>query len=404
MNKNRWFIGFLMFLGVAIYYLDRVNISHAILLIANDLGLTKTEQGVVMSMFSFGYVAFMFLGGIVITKFGVKWTIVWTTLLLSLTTILCGCVNNYIQLMIVRFFVGVFEAPIFPANAKVVATEFKANEKGRATAFFDSGSYIGASLAAPFVIYLILNLGWRSVFYLSGFIGILWCILWLSTYSSIVKKEEKPKHNYLFILKLLSKNQTVLLVSLGFFCYNYLKSFYLTWFPSFLIQEKGFSFIKTGMIAMIPPIFAILGEYVTGYLMDRLQSQGYNIKIYRIFPLCLGLLGSSIIILALSFDNPIIVTIIFTLSYMFLISASPAIWAIPSDISPNREWVSIIGGYQNTFSNVAGIVAPIVTGLLLDVTKSFYIPIIFSAIISIVGALLYLKAANSLKPLIIKNG
>lgn len=387
-----------MFFGIAIFYLDRVNISHTIISISVELGLTKTQQGLVMSSFSFGYVSFMLISGVAIARFGIKWIVVITTLLLSIATIFSGFVNSFCQLFLARFLVGVFESPIFPANAKIVATEFKESERGRATALFDSGSYVGASLAAPFIIYIIIKFDWRYAFYISGIIGIIWCFVWFALFSEKGEKL-KPGTKYKNVLRLLITNKTILLICSGFFCYNYLKSFYLTWFPSFLVQEKGFSFMKTGVVAMIPPIFAIGGEYVVGYIMDDLQKKGYSLKVYRIIPLCIGLLCSSIIIFSLFFNNPIVVTIIFTLSYMFLIGASPAIWAIPSDISPNNEWISIIGGLQNTFSNIAGIVAPIITGVFLDYTKSFYVPIIFSAIIAIFGALFYFNASKSLKSL-----
>lgn len=407
----RWKIGLLMFLGVAFNYLDRVNISHAIIYITKEFNLTNIEKGYILSIFSFGYVLFMFFGGVLIYKFGARSVLFISSMLLSISTVFTGLSSGFKSLLMSRFFVGVFEAPTFPANAYIVSQWFPKKERARATSFFDSGSYIGMAIAAPIIIFLIVNYDWRVCFYISGGIGVLWSIIWYLYYRDNPKdhgriestelllinefnKENKPKS--LSLTKYL-KNRKIIGMSIGFFCYNYLKSFHLTWFPIFLVESKGMDFINLGIAAIIPPFFAVLGEIFTGYLIDRLINNGSSPTYAKKIPVCIGLVFSSIIILSIFTSNIIAVITIITLSYMFLISSSVGIWSMPDEITNNKRSVAIIGSIQNTFSNIAGIIAPIITGYLYHYSGTFLLPFLISCFVSLLGAFSYWYIVGELK-------
>ena len=393
----KWKIAFLMFLGVAINYLDRVNISHAIVIIAKEVDISPTQQGIILSSFSFGYVLFMFAGGILSDSYGYRIVNGITIFLLSICTIITGLTNGFIGLFIARFLVGIFEAPVFPANAKAVSQLFLPNERGKATALFDAGSYVGSAFAAPFILFIIITYGWRISFIGSGLIGLIWCYFWLKNC-----KDEKitlEKVNQRINLKNFIKSKKIWGICLGFFCYNYLKNFFLTWFPSYLILEKGYTFLKVGIVALIPPVCAIIGEFFIGIITDKLISRGVSITYARKIPLCIGMICSVIIVLSYYTDNTFLVILFLSLSYTFLISASPSIWAIPADISPSPNIIGTIGGFQNTFSNIAGIIAPITTGFLFEQTGSFLLPLLVSSGLAILGAFSYWFIVGELKPI-----
>jgi ACS family D-galactonate transporter-like MFS transporter len=411
----RWKIGFLMFAGVAINYLDRVNISHAIVSISGQLHLTSFQQGVILSCFSFGYVVFMIPAGILLDKYGGRVILSISVFLLSIATILTGLSTHFITLILFRILIGIFEAPLFPGNAKVVADWFQPGERSRATALFDAGSYVGSAFAAPFIIYTIIHAGWQYSFYLSGTIGMLWALIW---YSYFRNNPSQHKKIHLSEVNLINKQpelnipnkrrypwysllarKKVLGMCYGFFCYNYLKSFFLTWLPTYLIAEKGLTFSKVGLIALIPPFCAIVGELVTGMITDKLIQKGVSVTFARKLPLCIGMIMSSIIVLGTLLNSVLGLVIILSISYTFLISSSVGIWSIPSDIAPSPSYVGVIGGIQNAFSNVAGIIAPIATGYLFGITQSFYLPLLVSSIFAITGAAAYWFIVGELKPL-----
>ncbi len=407
-----------MFLGIVINYMDRVNISHAIILIAKEMHLSSIEQGIVLSLFSWGYVLFMPVGGWLVDKYGPRIMNAIACLAWSGFTILGAISGGYTTFLISRLLLGAGEAPIFPGNARVVKTWFPIQERGRATALFDVGSYVGAALVAPLIIYMMLRIGWRSSFIIFGIVGGLWSIAWYLYYRepekhpgvsseeiAYIEKGENienkdAKHNLSFWS--LLKYRKIWGMALGFFCYNYIKNFFLTWFPSYLIAEKGFSFIKVGVVALIPPMCAIIAELLVGHLTDKLIERGVNVTIARKAPLCIGMLLSSVIILAAFTQSSLWTVVFLSLAYAAVISASTGIWAIPGDIAPSKNEVGRIGAIQNTFSNIAGIVAPIITGALFGITKSFVLPLVISGILAIIGALSYWFIVGELKPLVIK--
>ena len=215
-----------------------------------------------------------------------------------------------------------------------------------------------------------------------------------------IQKNKEPDVKVKNQILTLLKNRKIIGISIGFFCYNYLKSFFLTWFPTYLVMEKGFSLIKVGFVAMIPPLVAILGELYVGYLTDKMISKNINVSFARKIPLCLGMLISSVIIFSVFAESIWMAMLLLTISYTALISASPGIWAIPGDLSRTKNMVGTIGGIQNTFSNMAGIIAPIMTGFLLDRTGSFVVPIILSGVIAILGAISYWFIVGKLEPVV----
>lgn len=417
----RWRIGILMFFGIVINYMDRVNISHAIVLIAEDMHLTPVQQGIIMSSFSWGYVFFMLMGGWLVDRFGPRAVNALSCIAWSAFTAMGALVNGYVPFLLSRFLLGAGEAPIFPGNASVVKKWFPLQERGKATALFDVGSYVGAALVAPIIIYLMIKVGWRPSFLIFSAMGIVWSAVWYiyyrdpSQHSKISaeetafikvgdeKKEDSAARSNISIWHLMSYRK-IWGMSLGFFSYNYLKNFFLTWFPSYLIAERGFSFMKVGFVALIPPICAIVAELLVGHLTDVLIKRGVSVTYARKVPLCLGMLLSSVIIFATFTESPVWTIFFLSLSYASVISASTGIWAIPGDVAPTHDTVGRIGGIQNTFSNIAGIVAPIITGALFGITGSFTLPLIVSGIIAIIGALSYWFIVGELKPLFIERG
>lgn len=409
MTPFRWKIGVLMFLGILINYLDRVNISHTILLMSQDIGLNPTEQGLILSAFSWGYVLFMLPGGWLVDRFGARTVNALSCAAWSVVTAAMGAANSFGALIGLRVLLGAAEAPIFPGNAKVVRIWFPIEERGRATALFDVGSYVGASIAAPFVVLIMLNWGWRSAFVACSVVGLVWSLIWYTYYRSPETEvsistqgaedtARTPKFNW---FKLFS-HRKIWGMSFGFFCYNYLKSFFLTWFPSYLVAERGFTILKVGMVSLIPPLCAVGAELLAGSFTDKLIKQGVSVTLARKIPLCIGLLLSTVIIGTAFVKSEVWVIALLSLSYASLISASASIWAIPGDVAPDTNLVGSIGGIQNTFSNIAGILAPVVTGYLYSTTGSFSIPIIISAVLCVLGALSYWFVVGELRPLKLK--
>lgn len=404
--KKRWLLGILMSSGILINYIDRVNISHALIPLSEDLNLDHVQQGIILSAFSWGYVAFMAIGGILVDKLGAIRVSAWAATAWSLATALSGGAWNYSSMLFSRLAIGAGEAPIFPADARIVREEFPLEERGKATALFDAGSYVGTALSAPIVVFVMVYLGWRASFFACALLGVIWVVMWLHWAPILIKQESQKALQYPTTRRLSSKtlrklifNRKVLGASYGFFCYNYAKSFFLTWFPAYLVTERGFSFLSVGIVGMLPPICAVIGEIFAGTLTDNLIKKGTSVTVARKLPLCVGMLLAGTIILTEFVSSQFFIIALLSFSFAATIAASPGIWAIPGDIAPSSAYVGTIGGIQNTFSNCAGIIAPIITGIIVERTGSFQLALTVSAIVTISGALSYWLIVGPLVPL-----
>lgn len=406
----RWKICVLMFFGILINYLDRVNISHTILMMSQEFGLSPMQQGIILSSFSWGYVLFMLPSGWLIDRFGPRIVSAVACAAWSVATAMLGIFGSFASFVACRLLLGAAEAPIFPANAKVVRTWFPLQERGRATAIFDVGSYVGAAASAPFVISVMMMWGWRVSFFACAATGLIWSAVWYIYYrnpndnssdnSAVVTDTPIEESNLLQVSwPLLFSSRKIWGMAFGFFCYNYLKSFFLTWFPSYLVVERGFTIIKVGIYSLIPPLCAVLSELLAGAITDKLISRGVSVTLARKIPLCVGLIISSTIIGAAYIDSEASIIVLLSFSYAGLIAASASIWAIPGDVAPHVGLVGSIGSIQNTFSNIAGIIAPMITGAIYGATGSFAIPLFISGVLIFLGAASYWFLVGELEPI-----
>lgn len=404
MEKKKWGIVLYMSCGIAISYLVRVNISHAIIPIAEEYSLNEVQQGMLLSAFAWGYVTLMFIGGILVDKFGALKMSFRSAIAWSLCTAVSSMGVSWIMIFSSELLAGASEAPIFPANAKIVRNNFKENERGRATAIFDSGSYVGTAISAPLMSFLIMNLSWRYAYIAIASIGILWAIIWRHISKDLYDTNQNVCKSKLSRKNVISciANRKVIGMSIGFFCYNYIKNFYLTWFPSYLVAEKGFSILKIGIWGMMPSIAAVIGGLVAGTITDIMISKGFTKTFARKLPLCIGLICSSSIVLANFVQSEYIAVALLSFSFAMAIAASPSIWAIPGDIAPDTNLVGTIGGIQNTVSNIAGIVAPIITGYIIYKTGGFGMALLVSGIVSCIGAFSYIFIVGKLDRIIVK--
>ena len=228
MKHKKWGLVLYMSVGIAISYLVRVNISHAVIPIAEEYSLNEMQQGMLLSAFAWGYVALMFIGGVLVDKFGALKMSFRSAIAWSICTAVSSIGFCWPMIFLSELMAGASEAPIFPANAKIVRNNFEENERGRATAIFDSGSYIGTAISVPLMSFLIINLSWRYAYMVIAIIGIIWAIIWRHISKELYDTNEvtgSTKLNKKCVINCI-KNRKVIGMSIGFFCYNYIGELY----------------------------------------------------------------------------------------------------------------------------------------------------------------------------------
>jgi ACS family D-galactonate transporter-like MFS transporter len=408
-TRARWIpVLALIAFGTMLNYLDRTVLGIAAPSLTRDLGLSAAMMGVAFSAFSWSYALLQIPGGIFLDRFGTRTTYALALVGWSACTAAMGAVINLPQLVLTRIGVGVFEAPCFPANSRVLASWFPQHERARANAIYAVGQYAGVGFFSVPLFLITQLFGWRGLFLIVGVLGILFGWLWWRTYrdpaqSTLVNEAEmryieaggggeyrgqRLQFNWQQIGRLLKYRQ-VLGASIGQFGGNSTQVFFLTWFPTYLVTARGMTFINAGFYASLPYIAASVGVLSGGFVSDYLLKKTGSANLARKLPIITGLLLASTIILANYIPPERNGLVIAVMSIAFFGQGLTNLgWTVLSDIAP-KQLIGLTAGIFNFSANVAGIVTPLVIGVALGVSGSFVGPLIYIAIVAIIGALSY---------------
>ncbi|AOJ35209.1 MFS transporter [Burkholderia metallica] len=419
MPRIRWAMILMCFLANVINFIDRANLAIAAPSIRADLGLDAVGMGLVLSAFFWTYAFLQLPAGWFIDKVGVRVSLALAVGWWSVFTVATGAARGLAQLVGVRLMLGVGEAAAIPSFAKVAFNWFPRSERGLASSIFDSGSRVGSALSLPLVAWLISIVGWRGSFAITGGIGIVWALAWWFVYRDperyraiapdavdallaqrgapiVAAATDGPKVSWLDLFRY----RTVWGMMIGLFCLNFAIYFFITWFPSYLLQSRGFSLASLGTWGMLPALLAIPGGWLGGYVSDSLFRRGWSATAARKTCLVLGMLLSSSIALSAFVENVWACLGLFALAYASLSFAGANVWTLVGEVAPTPAHVASLGGIQNFAGNLAGIFITTFTGVMLSITKgSFVVPLAVAGALCVVGALSYLFVVGKVEPL-----
>ena len=421
-SNIRWLMVFMAFLGTSINYVDRANLGVAVPFIQDDLNLGPAETGLILGAFFWTYAAFQLPFGWLVDKVGARLMYAVAVVWWSVFTAATALARGFGSLVGFRLLLGVGEAGAYPANAKVVSEWFPKQERALATSIFDSGARVGTALSPPVVALIIATFGWRTSFVVTGLLGLVWAVVWVALYrrprehprasqeeiqyieaggAREVEKEEDEGRDPETVRWLdLFRYKTIWGMMLGFFCLNFVIYFFITWFPDYLVEARGFDLLKLGTYGSIPAIVAIFGGYLGGFVSDYLVRRGMSLTAARKICLVGGMLFASVIALAVLVPSAAWALALLSVSYASLTFAAASVWSLPADVAPTPGHVASIGGIQNFASNLAGIVTTSFTGFMLLITGgSFVLPLLVAGGLAIVGALSYLLIVGRVEPL-----
>jgi ACS family D-galactonate transporter-like MFS transporter len=416
MPKMRWTMIILCFAATTINYVDRATLGVATPYIRHELGINPATMGLLLSGFFWTYAVMQLPWGWVVDRIGPRITYSFAVLWWSAFTIATGTVNSAASILGFRLALGVGEAASYPSNAKVAALWFPTRERGLAAGIFDSGSRAGSALSLPIIAALVAFYGWRAAFYFTGALGLAWLVVWLLMYRDPAKHtgvtlealqelraaqpQRDPNQTGKVSWLSLFRYRTVWGMMIGFFCLNFVFYFYITWFPSFLVDARHFSLKQLGLLGMIPGLAAVPAAWLGGFTSDALHRRGWSLTKARKTCLVGGMLCSSVITLAAFMPTTFGMLLCFTLSYASIAFTGANIWSLPGDVAPTQDHVASLGGIQNFASNLSGIVISTFTGFMLLITKgSFVVPLCVSGGLCVLGAISYLFIVGPIRPL-----
>jgi D-galactonate transporter len=413
MTNMRWMMVFMAFVGTAINYIDRTNLALAMPYLKTDLGLDKRTIGYVMSAFFWTYACFQLPSGWFVDKVGPRIAYTVAVVWWSAFTAAGSLARGFFSMFGIRLLLGVGEAPAYPTNAKIVSEWFPKKERALATSIFDSGSR-GGNIAASFICPAItVALGWRMSFVITGALGIVWATFWWRIYK---RPQEHPRASqaeraYIAadqpppeaIVKVpwgsLFKYRMVWGMMAGFFCLNFVMYFFITWFPTYLVDARGFKDLKMGAVSAIPPAAGMILGWIGGFTSDRLVRRGIRLNWARKGPIVFGMLLSSTIGLAVFVPEAWQAIALLSLCNGGVCFAAASVWSLPADVAPTRGHIASIGGIQNFASNAAGIVSTIAFGALYQATGTFVAPMLLAGCVGALSAVSYLVIVPEIAPL-----
>ena len=416
MNNNksyRWTILSMLFLAMVINYVDRAALSIAMPFITQDYHLTPAEKGLIFSSFFFGYALFCFVGGYLADRFGPKRVLTWS---MGFWSVLCGSTAlafNFWSLLIVRALFGVGEGPVSTTANKAINSWFPITERARAIGIAQAGGPLGGALAGPIVGFLAIWLGWRVAFLVIACIGILWAVAWWRMAASTPKEHPRVSAEELALINAereapvqaageaprtpvmqVIKQRAVLVSGLSLFCYNYILYFFMTWFPSYLIDAKGIDLKSMSVVTALPWLVGTFGFIGGGLLIDwvfkRTGRRLYSRKLVLVS--CL-LVAASCVALTGQLESISAAVAVMTVAVGFLMLSAPAYWSMIQDAVPDHQ-VGTAGGFMHGLANLSGIVAPTVTGLIIQSTGTFASGFALAGALGIIGAVIVALFVN----------
>ena len=396
----RYLIVFILFLLTSLNYADRATLSIVGTMVSQDLKLDAVTMGYLFSAFAWAYVLAQIPGGWLLDRLGSRKIYGWSIALWSLFTLLQGCVGGFdgrvavLVLFGLRFLLGAAEAPSFPANARIVAAWFPTAERGQASAIFNSAQYFATVLFAPIMGGIAHAWGWEYVFWFMGALGLVFAVAWPKL---IYNPREHPRANaaelehierggglvdletsgqpgakggvrWAVIGELLG-NRMLIGIYLGQYCITTLTWFFLTWFPIYLVKERGMSILQVGLVAALPALCGFGGGIFGGWFSDALVRRGKSLTFARKTPIVVGMLLSVSMVACNYVSAQWAVITLMSLAF-FGKGVGALGWAVIADTSP-KSVTGLCGGLFNTFGNTAGIITPIAIGYILKATGSF---------------------------------
>jgi MFS family permease len=403
MTHRRFWIYFLLFFFNVICYLDRINMSVAGRSIAGEFGLSPVALGYLFSSFLWAYVLMMLPGGRLVDSLGAHRVAAIGAAFWSVAQMLSGAATGYVTLLLTRLGLGAGEAPTFPVSYRSVRDWAPYTERGVAVGCIQAGTLLGPALSAPLVAWLIAETSWRWSFVVTGAIGLVWVAIWLIFVSTPEETSWIPEPERRKILAerhgieplvatggvgyrglLRSPSMWGLAISQG--CAVYTVYLYLSWLPDYLQTVRGLSIMKSGVFTSVPFFVGAAVIILTNWIGDKILTPTTMREGARriVVVACLAFSALGMAIPYVDSLTLVIVLTIFPISFGGTATATNA--ALCNDLLRSQADSGRAFAFMVLGGNVFGLLAPIVTGYIVQATGSFSSAFVLAGALSLIGA------------------
>jgi MFS family permease len=390
----------LLALALFINYIDRGNLSTAAPKIQDELKLSSTQIGLLLSVFFWGYTPGMLLAGWLQERINAYRTLALGLALWSLATILTGLASGFAMLLGLRLLLGLGESVFFPCSSKLVGQHLPQHRMGAANALICVGLAVGPAFGTYAGGYIMQSAGWRGLFLIFGLASAVWLVPWIMATRALSRDADTPSEDHgaaPSLLSILSRRE-LWGISLAHFCLNCGFYFILTWLPTYLIKARGFTVPEMATIGGLIYLAQGTSTLASGWISDwRIKAGGDVNRVRKTVGVGSALLMAAGFALSAT-DNATL-----TIAGLFMAATgvganAPSLYAIGQTLAGPRasgKWMSV----QNCLGNFAGLVTPLIVGWLVDLTGAFTSAFGIAAGAAVIAALSFGLIIRKVQPL-----
>jgi ACS family glucarate transporter-like MFS transporter len=395
-SPQRWLLVVLMHVGMFFCYVHRSALSVAAPFMMKELGLDAAVMGLLLSAFFWPYSFMQTPAGWAVDRFGVKKSYAWGFTLWSLAAAATGLAKGLYALVVLRGIVGIGQSTIFPTHGRAISNWFSERERGIATGIANAGSRLGQSAVNGIGPLLIVAFGWQMFFVATGLLPLVWLLPWLlfmrrhESAETVNANTTRPPFWQSFALL---RHRSVAGMCFGYMCYNYCWILLYTWLPGYLKLERGFTTKEMAFFSSVPYLVAFFVALGTGALADFIVRRGAREPLVRKLFMMLGMAGAIVLVPAGMVTDKMTAVYLLSFAVCSLSISGIASWTLTQSVC-ERRIVGTVGGLQNFFGNLGGIVAPALSGFIAKTTGSFALAMGLTGGLLIIGIAAYWFLVN----------
>jgi ACS family hexuronate transporter-like MFS transporter len=399
---RRWYSVALVTAAIAISYFDRQTLPVAIAAIQRNIPISNQQFSYLQTAFLLAYAALYVIGGRLLDRLGTRRGFLLIMLWWSIACALHGLASSFAVLLCARFLLGMGEGGGFPAAIRVVAEWVPPEQRSTAVGFINAGTAVGSVLAPPLIGFILIESGWRAVFFAAGSVGLLWVLWWSLTYrDNIPSPTAAALHTYavepLFSMRQLLGMRNVQVIVFAKFMSDSAWYFLLFWLPKYLYDARHFDIKQVSYYAWIPYAASGIGSFTGGYFSSYLLRRGNSLDSARKIAL-----GCSAFFMPVVMFVPLVciqlAILLFSVAFFFQQSWSGLIMTLPADVYPLSA-VGTVSGYVGFGGAIGGAVFGTVAGYLLGHGFGYGTLFVLVGTFHLIGFLAILFLGGRIQPL-----
>ncbi len=383
----------MLVVSVFINYIDRGNLSIAAPLLKNELGISASQLGILLSSFFWTYSVLLFVCGWFVDRFDVNRVLALGFLVWSLATAATGMVRGFTMLLIMRLILGIGESVAFPCYSKILARHLPEHARGFANGAIIAGMKLGPAAGTLGAGLLMTQFGWRPVFLGIGLLSLIWLPGWIKW----MPRAEAPTRSASTtrVIDILRQRQ-FWATAAGSFCTAYPLYFTLTWLPFYLVHEQHLAMHDMVNKAALYYTVDAAAALATGWIADFWIRRGLATGVVRKSAMAVGWTTAAIGFLGCSSAGPHSYLAWLMVAGVGSGTGNSGLWAFSQTLAGPR----VVGrwcGLQNGFGNLAGVIGPALTGFTVDWTGHFQVAIEITSGVCVLGVMVWLVLVGEVK-------